>query len=621
MRLSIMAVRDVNGLAYVWLWASCVLILGTSSLEGATSSSPASGSTATPPAAGVLIHFKNNLKPVTAKDVLSSWDARRPVCEWDYVLCDAAGNVTELYLSFKGLQGTIHEYLGLIPSLQVLHLSGNNFTGGIPNSLGLLRDLEQLHLAGNQLLGPIPTRVTSLRKLRQLSVFSNPGLCGAPLSAALVQRLVGGIYETGLNRPCPEALAPSDAVPQDASAGAQPAATAASGGPSAAPTASASSSPVDPVTAYRAALVANPTAVPWDAIVSWPTRALLPPGTVPPMCSLALAQTDVPTALALDGGVGQQQAGLAVLSGGGQRRLLAPVTPPVVFTEVNTFRQPPDNALPIMADVLSRVRPRKLDTCSSADLVCSADGNAKYHLGFKEGSLGTCAIVGLGPNLLKSKLGREIDAHDTVIRFGGAPVQGYEPYVGSRTTISFLRELLQRSTGGSAPTPPDKSGEEARLPRVGTDVWTRSESKVQVPEAFYLSHAFHEDREYLLPPSHRGKPYLPLHALSDNIQLHTTQLYGLLQDYITLVSARAQRERTVSPSKGMELILAVLHSALCTRVDLYGITQDGMGHYFEGVSSTGNRDARSGFSYRSVAGLEYYVYQLAMANGLLCMRD
>eukprot|EP00850_Spirogloea_muscicola_P003501 SM000014S00289 [mRNA] locus=s14:418149:421769:- [translate_table: standard] len=46
----------------------------------------------------------------------------------------------------------------------------------------------------------------------------------------------------------------------------------------------------------------------------------------------------------------------------------------------------------------------------------------------------SCAIVGSSGSLLLGDYGAEIDEHDVVIRFNGAPTQGYQEQVGSKTT-------------------------------------------------------------------------------------------------------------------------------------------------------------------------------------------
>ncbi len=48
------------------------------------------------------------------------------------------------------------------------------------------------------------------------------------------------------------------------------------------------------------------------------------------------------------------------------------------------------------------------------------------------------ALVGNSPKTLNEKRGSEIDEHDEVIRFNGALAEGYEPHVGSKTTIEVI---------------------------------------------------------------------------------------------------------------------------------------------------------------------------------------
>ena len=55
-----------------------------------------------------------------------------------------------------------------------------------------------------------------------------------------------------------------------------------------------------------------------------------------------------------------------------------------------------------------------------------------------KGSLGSCAFVGTGEQLLQAQFGPEIDAHDSVIRYNN-PIKGYEKHVGSKTTLMWVK--------------------------------------------------------------------------------------------------------------------------------------------------------------------------------------
>mmetsp|Transcript_24964 Transcript_24964/g.81773 ORF Transcript_24964/g.81773 Transcript_24964/m.81773 type:complete len:405 (+) Transcript_24964:140-1354(+) len=53
-------------------------------------------------------------------------------------------------------------------------------------------------------------------------------------------------------------------------------------------------------------------------------------------------------------------------------------------------------------------------------------------------SLGRCAVVGNSGGLLHSLHGEAIDSHDVVYRFNQAPVEGYQQYVGARSSHESL---------------------------------------------------------------------------------------------------------------------------------------------------------------------------------------
>ncbi|XP_004551343.1 beta-galactoside alpha-2,6-sialyltransferase 2 [Maylandia zebra] len=57
-------------------------------------------------------------------------------------------------------------------------------------------------------------------------------------------------------------------------------------------------------------------------------------------------------------------------------------------------------------------------------------------------SFKTCAVVTSAGAILRSRLGKEIDAHDAVLRFNAAPTEGYERDVGNKTTIRIINSQI-----------------------------------------------------------------------------------------------------------------------------------------------------------------------------------
>ncbi|XP_078527741.1 beta-galactoside alpha-2,6-sialyltransferase 1-like isoform X2 [Lissotriton helveticus] len=71
---------------------------------------------------------------------------------------------------------------------------------------------------------------------------------------------------------------------------------------------------------------------------------------------------------------------------------------------------------------------------------------AKYlpvqNLSEELGPLKNCAVVSSAGSIQRSRLGKEIDAHDAVLRFNGAPVLRYADDVGTKTTLRLINSQV-----------------------------------------------------------------------------------------------------------------------------------------------------------------------------------
>ncbi|KAK9741258.1 hypothetical protein RND81_03G092800 [Saponaria officinalis] len=95
-------------------------------------------------------------------------------CSWQGVVCDPAGQVTELHLPAVGFLGPIpSNIIGNLTSLYFLSLRYNAFSGSIPSDFAALSKLKYLYLQHNRLSGPIPGFLFNLSNLIRVDLSEN----------------------------------------------------------------------------------------------------------------------------------------------------------------------------------------------------------------------------------------------------------------------------------------------------------------------------------------------------------------------------------------------------------------------------------------------------------------
>lgn len=108
---------------------------------------------------------------------LSNWIMDIPLDEWDGVVVDTTGHVSELHLSGRDLDGVFSQALCRLSGLRKLFLDNNKLTGQLPRYIKHLDKLEILDLSHNQFKGELPTEFAELKKLQYLSLSKNM-FCG-----------------------------------------------------------------------------------------------------------------------------------------------------------------------------------------------------------------------------------------------------------------------------------------------------------------------------------------------------------------------------------------------------------------------------------------------------------
>ncbi|MBN1351134.1 hypothetical protein JXJ21_17065 [candidate division KSB1 bacterium] len=101
-----------------------------------------------------------------------NWLSSNPIDTW-YGVTVSGGRVTQLYLWYNNLVGTIPPEIGNLTNLTSLSLNDNQLAGTISPEIGNLTNLTRLSLYDNQLGGTIPPEIGNLTNLTCLDLDKN----------------------------------------------------------------------------------------------------------------------------------------------------------------------------------------------------------------------------------------------------------------------------------------------------------------------------------------------------------------------------------------------------------------------------------------------------------------
>ncbi|NWY39103.1 SIAT1 sialyltransferase, partial [Sylvia atricapilla] len=180
------------------------------------------------------------------------------------------------------------------------------------------------------------------------------------------------------------------------------------------------------------------------------------------------------------------------------------------------------------------------------------------------GHLGHCAVVSSAGSLKSSRLGQEIDSHDAVLRFNGAPVRGFQDDVGQKTTIRLMNSQLV--------TVEEQQFLKEPLYNTGIlIVWDPAPYHAEIHE-WYRKPDYNFFESY--KAYRRTYPEQPFYILNPKMQW---QLWDILQEN------SLEHIQPNPPSSGMLGI--VLMMTLCDRVDVYEFLpskrQTDICHYYQ----------------------------------------
>ena len=185
--------RHVAGLVIALVVAGFWAVVGSDGLANAQSGcasegAVSAGETALAADCEVLLDVRDTL----AGTATLNWAAETPIEDWGGIAVGGTPlRVVEVWLSDRGMTGTVPAELGDLSGLERLWLWNNQLTGTIPTELGNLSNLTSLHLENNQLEGRIPTQLGNLENLTVLNLGNNQLTGSIPTELGDLENLIG----------------------------------------------------------------------------------------------------------------------------------------------------------------------------------------------------------------------------------------------------------------------------------------------------------------------------------------------------------------------------------------------------------------------------------------------
>lgn len=161
-------------------------------------------------------------------------------------------------------------------------------------------------------------------------------------------------------------------------------------------------------------------------------------------------------------------------------------------------------------------------------------------------SWGSCAFVGLGDNLLRQKKGKEIDSHDVVIRLGEPPLLAFKSFVGVKTDATWIRRKAKMAPWG------------------------------------YVSDERKNVKWYFVRSNGVDIPVLKNALVFDVNSPTFTPFHTFLYEIVEVKNWNkfTKRKSLRSPSTGFKAVLALMFSGYCKRLDIYGLSLNCGGAYY-----------------------------------------